>query len=94
MVDFALVAVDIVAVVYVMRGMFKPHHLLAEGRCEGACRWDLVGVSRAEPVAGPVRGLGRFHEVTKRPLFSGLGAGRMLWGRLFLWPDIASAMGP
>ncbi|MGW6602400.1 MobF family relaxase [Streptomyces sp. NPDC055036] len=31
-VDIALAAVDTVAVVYVMRGAFKPHHLLAEAR--------------------------------------------------------------
>ncbi|MGW3683829.1 hypothetical protein [Streptomyces prasinus] len=32
MVDIALAAVDVVAVVYVMRGVFKRHHLLAEAR--------------------------------------------------------------
>ncbi|MDT3728756.1 MobF family relaxase [Streptomyces sp. DSM 41972] len=32
MVDIALAAVDVVAVVYVMRGAFKRHHLLAEAR--------------------------------------------------------------
>ncbi|GGT73897.1 hypothetical protein GCM10010207_84370 [Streptomyces atratus] len=32
MVDVALAAVDVVAVVYVMRGAFKRHHLLAEAR--------------------------------------------------------------
>ncbi|MFF7975887.1 MobF family relaxase [Streptomyces sp. NPDC007905] len=31
-VDIALAAVDVVAVVYVMRGVFKRHHLLAEAR--------------------------------------------------------------
>lgn len=31
-VDVALAAVDVVAVVYVMRGAFKRHHLLAEAR--------------------------------------------------------------
>ncbi|GGY11508.1 hypothetical protein GCM10010324_67840 [Streptomyces hiroshimensis] len=31
-VDVALAAVDTVAVVYVMRGAFKRHHLLAEAR--------------------------------------------------------------
>jgi hypothetical protein len=31
-VDIALAAVDVVAVVYVMRGAFKRHHLLAESR--------------------------------------------------------------
>ncbi|CAM5697672.1 hypothetical protein STENM223S_00464 [Streptomyces tendae] len=31
-VDIALAAVDVVAVVYVMRGAFKRHHLLAEAR--------------------------------------------------------------
>ncbi|MGW0552161.1 hypothetical protein [Streptomyces altiplanensis] len=31
-VDIALAAVDVVAVVYVMRGAFKSHHLLAEAR--------------------------------------------------------------
>ncbi|MFE7402970.1 hypothetical protein [Streptomyces sp. NPDC057557] len=32
MVDIALAAVDVTAVVYVMRGAFKPRHLLAEAR--------------------------------------------------------------
>jgi hypothetical protein len=52
-VDTALAVVDVVAVVYVMRGVFKRHHLLAE-----ACRY-LSYVLRGLPrylLRGPARG--------------------------------------